>query len=217
MKNLTILGDSYSTFEGCIPEGYAVYYTKAPRAETDVRAKEDTWWGRLAAETGANIVLNDSWSGSTIGYTGYANRDCSKDSSFIFRFKKLLREGFFNKNNVDTLLIFGGTNDTWANAPLGSPTFSGWKEKDLYEVLPAICYLAHAAKSNLPDVNVYFIVNTDLKAEIADCFRAVAEKYNVNALFLKEIDKRCGHPTVNGMQSIFKQVFARLKNDGLIA
>ena len=31
MKNFMILGDSYSTYAGCIPEGYAVYYCKEGR------------------------------------------------------------------------------------------------------------------------------------------------------------------------------------------
>lgn len=35
IKNLIIIGDSYSTFEGYIPEGYAFYYSS--KAGTDVR------------------------------------------------------------------------------------------------------------------------------------------------------------------------------------
>lgn len=216
MKNLMILGDSYSTFEGCIPEGNAVYYSKTPRPETDVRNENETWWSRLVAASGAKLVLNDSWSGSTIGYTGYENRDCSKDSSYIYRFRKLYSEGFFEKNDIDTVLVFGGTNDNWANAPLGVPTFSGWSEKDLYEVLPAICYLVHSISTLLPSVNVYFIVNTELKPEISECFRLAADRFGIKVIFLTEFEKRCGHPTVNGMRSIFEQVFARLKKDGTI-
>lgn len=216
MKNLMISGDSYSTFEGCIPQGNAVYYTQTPRPETDVRQAKETWWGRLVSASGANLVLNDSWSGSTIGFTGYENRDCSKDSSFIYRLRKLYGEGFFEKNGVDTLLVFGGTNDSWANAPLGVPMFSGWTERDLYEVLPAICYLMHFIKTALPEVNAYFIVNTELKKEITECFRLGSERYGVKTVFLTEFEKRCGHPTVNGMRSIFEQVFARLKQEGVI-
>ena len=81
MKNekIMIFGDSYSTFEGYIPEEYAVYY---PRH--DVSDVSKTWWYMLANETASEIVLNNSWSGSTICNTGY-NGDCSKSSSFIFR------------------------------------------------------------------------------------------------------------------------------------
>ncbi len=94
-KNILIFGDSYSTFEGYVPKGYAVYYSENERPETDVTKVEQTWWHQVVNEGNYNLVLNNSWSGSTIGYTGYNNSDCSKSSSFIYRFKKLAAEGFF--------------------------------------------------------------------------------------------------------------------------
>lgn len=211
MKNLMILGDSYSTFEGYIPNGYRTYYSGKPRPETDVCKVTETWWSRFVSAAKANLVLNDSWSGSTIGYTGYNNRDCSKDSSFIYRFTKLLNEGFFREKKIDTVLVFGGTNDSWANAPLGEVRFSERTDGDLFEVLPAICYLMDTMKRNLPNTDILFIVNTELKTEISDCFRRAAEHYRLDALFLHDIDKRCGHPTIKGMTSIFEQVLARFK------
>ena len=33
MKNLLIIGDSYSTYENCIPSGYTHYYGKRDRDE----------------------------------------------------------------------------------------------------------------------------------------------------------------------------------------
>lgn len=41
MRNLLIFGDSYSTFAGYIPEGYAAYYSTAYREQTDVRRLKD--------------------------------------------------------------------------------------------------------------------------------------------------------------------------------
>ncbi len=41
--NLFILGDSYSTFEGYIPEGYAAWYINAGKPETDVTRLDQTW------------------------------------------------------------------------------------------------------------------------------------------------------------------------------
>ena len=82
LGNIMIFGDSYSTYEGYIPEGYAKYYSGHRTGEPDVFDVKNTWWGRLIDATDANLLQNNSWSGSTIGYTGYDNRDCSKDSSF---------------------------------------------------------------------------------------------------------------------------------------
>ena len=71
MRNILILGDSYSTFEGCIPEGYATYYPAL-----DVTRAEQTWWSRVLRATGARLAQNNSWSGSTVCHTAYDGVDC---------------------------------------------------------------------------------------------------------------------------------------------
>ncbi|MBQ8295067.1 MAG: hypothetical protein IJX87_01390 [Clostridia bacterium] len=206
IKNVLIFGDSYSTFEGYIPEGYATYYAPVNIKPTDVCRVEETWWKSFIDKIGGNLVLNNSWSGSTIGYTGYGNSDCSQSSSFIYRFRKLLKEGFFKDNAVDTVIVFGGTNDSWSDAPLGGMKFSDWQEGDLFSVLPAICYLAYGLKQELPNANVIFLVNTEIKEEIRTALREAAEHYGAQAVMLQDIDKAGGHPTVNGMASICEQL-----------
>ena len=80
-----ILGDSYSTFEGYIPEGYKHYYGPIPRPDIDVTRVEETWWHPLCEELSLNLVRNDSWSGAPIAYPGWEDTDCSMSSSFIYR------------------------------------------------------------------------------------------------------------------------------------
>ena len=132
-----IFGDSYSTFAGCIPAGYAPYYSGRRERGPDIESADQSWWGLMVNETGVNLVRNDSWSGSTIGYTGYNNSDTSKSSSFIYRLEKLTQEGFFTENKIDTVFVFGGTNDSWSNAPLGELKYDDFKEEELFSVLPA--------------------------------------------------------------------------------
>ena len=60
-RTVSIVGDSISTFEGYIPEGYATFY---PRGE--VTAVEHTWWKQLLDGTGMKLCSNCSWSGSTV-------------------------------------------------------------------------------------------------------------------------------------------------------
>ena len=72
VRNIMIFGDSYSTFAGYIPDGYAVYYSTEEREQTDVRRVEETWWHLLCTDHSFNLVRNDSWSGSTLGNTGYS-------------------------------------------------------------------------------------------------------------------------------------------------
>jgi hypothetical protein len=67
MKNNTLIfGDSYSTFKGYVPDGYAVYYPENDKFETDVKNVCQTWWHQVMGEAGFKLALNNSWSGSTI-------------------------------------------------------------------------------------------------------------------------------------------------------
>jgi hypothetical protein len=204
-RRILIFGDSYSTFNGHIPPGYSTWYPNL-----DVTTAEKTWWGLYAKETNSTIVRNDSWSGSTICYTGYNGSDCSKTSSFIYRYRKLKSNGFFEKKDIDTVFVFGGTNDSWADAPLGQMKFSDWEESDLYYVLPAICYFAHALKTDLPNARIVFIVNSALKPEIEECMVAVAEHYGLDCIVLKNVIKQNNHPTSKGMEIICKQLIDAL-------
>ena len=106
LGKIFILGDSYSTFVGYNPEGYALYYG-VPN-DTDVVAVEETWWHRLATRDDGEIVRNCSFSGTTICNTGYGGY--CPDSSFIGRFDRLAAEGFFDENEIDTVLLIGNVD-----------------------------------------------------------------------------------------------------------
>ena len=201
-NNVLIFGDSYSTFENFIPDGYAAYYTKAGHPGTDVRRVEETWWHQVITKADMNLILNNSWSGSTICYTGYNNTDCSQSSSFIYRLRKLIEQGFFEKNKVDTVFVFGGTNDSWADASIGTLKYGNWNEKDLYSVLPAISYFLKTLKDKLPEARIYCLINTELKSEIFEGMREACRIYGITEITFDAIDKECGHPTIKGMQDI---------------
>lgn len=201
-KDIFIMGDSYSTYEGYIPKGYFFYYSDIREDAPVVKGVEKTWWKILSQENNFNIVLNDSFSGSTISNTVREGYDIK--SSFISRIDKYIEEGFFDKNKIDTMFIFGGTNDSWIDAPIGEIKYSDYNEDDLKCVLPAFCYLIQRAKEVCDDLII--IINCDLKDEITNDFIKVCEKYNVKHLYLREIDKQNGHPTQLGMRQISNQV-----------
>ena len=203
-KNTVIIGDSYSTFKDFVPNGYAIYYPDVEN--TKVCKVEQTWWHSLAKECNLNVVLNNSWSGSTISYTGYGGSDCSTSSSFIYRLNNLIKENFFEKNNVNTVFVFGGTNDSWANSPLGELNQKDITEKDLYCVLPAINYFFKTLRSALPNANIYCLANTELKAEIYTAFEIACKEYNITKITFEKIEKICGHPTPKGMAEIKETV-----------
>lgn len=64
------------------------------------------------------------------------------------------------------LIIFGGTNDSWSGAPVGSIQWENWTDEDLKKVLPAFCYLLCRVKKVLPKTQTAVIINTELNPEI---------------------------------------------------
>lgn len=209
-KKVLIFGDSYSTFEKFVPDGYDVYYYEKGDPETDITNVRQTWWYQVITEAHLNLVLNDSWSGATIGYTGYDNQDCSKSSSFINRLHKLIEQGFFDTNIIEMVFVFGGTNDEWSNAPLGTIKYENWENDDLYFVLPAISYFFKELKKALPKADIYCLINTDLKTEISDGMTEACEIYGITPVIFEYIDKAYGHPTIKGMRDIKDKVLSVL-------
>ena len=208
MKNIMIVGDSYSTFVGYVPKGYDIYY--GCNEQTDVTAVEETWWYELMQEKGLNIIRNDSWSGSTIGYTGYNGMDNSTTSSFICRIEKYIKSGFFKENKIDNMIVFGGTNDFWSGAPVGELQYGDFSREDLYEVLPATCKLMELLKENLKDTKFLWVINSELSEKITNDTIIACEHYGIEWLLLKDIEKMCGHPSVEGMKKIKQQIGERL-------
>lgn len=205
-QNTVIFGDSYSTFEGFIPEGHRAYYTTQGRPETDVTKVSETWWYQVMDEAGLTLILNDSWSGSTVGYTGYEGVDCSRSSSFIYRLRQLIEQGSFEGREIQKVFVFGGTNDSWSDAPLGEEMFEGWEEQDLYKVLPAVCYFLKLVRDTFPRAEVFCLINTGIKDEIAACMERACARYGIAPISFDCIDKNCGHPTVQGMKDIKEDV-----------
>ena len=208
LGNVLIIGDSYSTFKGYIPKENETYYTD-DNLDIEVKKVEWTWWYPLIKETDSKLVLNDSWSGTTVCHTGY-NGDCSEICSFVFRTERLIKNGFFDENEIDTVFIFGGTNDSWANSPTGELQFDNWTKEDLFSFGPAICYLVSMLKNILPNAQIILISNCGLKEEITACIKGVAEHYGVKLVELHGIDKIYDHPTIKGMNEIKNQILESL-------
>ena len=105
------------------------------------------------------------------------------------RYRQLKEEGFFEKNSIDSIFVFGGTNDSWAEAPLGEVMLSGWEEKDLFCVLPAICYFAYILKTDMPEAEIVFLANTGIKDEIRNCFETAAKHFGYSTEYFSKMFK----------------------------
>lgn len=84
------------------------------------------------------------------------------------------------------LIIFGGTNDSWSGAPVGSIQWENWTDEDLKKVLPAFCYLLCRVKKVLPKTQTAVIINTELNPEIESGLTAACEKQGTEYIKLEK-------------------------------
>ena len=200
---ISILGDSYSTYQNYIPEGNAIWYFEPMDAKnTDVNDVRQTWWWQVVKNGGYLLEKNESYSGATICYTGYNDEDYS-ERSFITRLPRV--------GSPDILLIFGNTNDCWCGAKMGEYVYNGWKRADLYTYRPALAKLLNDALSRYPNARIYFIMNTDLRKDIVESTTTICKYYGIPVIELKDIEKKSGHPNQKGMKAISEQVLKAIK------
>ena len=201
MKTFGILGDSYSTFKGYIPEGNRYYYPR-PEDVADVLQVEQTWWHQLMEKRNLRLVINESFSGATVcedNREGYP-----EDSSFTKRAIRAFSSE--NQEKCQLIFLFGCTNDSWFDRAIGQNQYENWTAADLQQILPAYCYTLHTLKTHNPDATVVAIINTGLKEEIRDGMIRAGEHYGIPNVILHDISKQSGHPDALGMTQIAQQV-----------
>ena len=150
-------------------------------------------------ETGSNLVLNDSYSGSTVCST---ERKEIPGTHFNLRVDRMIRDGFFKNNKIDTIFVFGGTNDSWIDSPVGNVKYDGITEDDIRFVLPAFSALIQKLRAASPSSKIIPLINTDLKDEIADGFEKICRHFGLTYVRFDVIDKLSGHPSRKGMEEI---------------
>lgn len=116
-KNISILGDSISTFSGISNDatntnstiaGNAVWY---PRGEID--KSSETWWAQTSEATGMQLLVNNSWSGSRV-LNG-------SGAAYQTRCTQLHDDTGDNAGtNPDVIAVYIGINDFNAGLALGS-------------------------------------------------------------------------------------------------
>lgn len=197
-RKISILGDSYSTFEGHVtPETNALWYYKNPQNGTDVSTVEHMWWYQFIQDHNDLLEINNSFSGSTICNTGYNRMDASC-CSFIARMDNL--------GEPDIIFIFGATNDAWAGSPVGDFQYANWDRASLFKFRPAMAYLLDYLKKQYPKTTLYFVLNSELNNTITTSVKTICTHYEVDCIELKNIDKIAGHPSVKGMKQINDQI-----------
>ena len=146
--SLSILGDSISTYEGYIPEGFAVFFPLKGEV-TDV---SQTWWMKLLDDTGMKLCSNDSSAGSTcVGYS--MSVDDPKYGCGGYRISALAGE---QGKIPDVIIIYMGTNDLLTAVPLGDNDGTKWvSEGEIENFSDAYCLILDKIASNYPISQIY--------------------------------------------------------------
>ena len=152
---------------------------------------------------GYQLEKNDSWGGTTICGTGYGRMDSSRNN-FISRVDSL--------GNPDIIFVFGGTNDAWANSPVGEYQYSDWTKEDCKNFRPALACLFDMLQKRYPKARICSLLNSELREPINESMREICKHYNIQLIELHDIDKQNGHPSISGMKSICDQLLTGLKD-----
>lgn len=98
--NISVMGDSISTFKGWNPYGYAVYYNEDTAYENEISSVNDTWWMQVIDRLNGELCLNNSYSGSFVAGESPSSA-CSKNRCAYLD----------NGTKPDVILVYMGTND----------------------------------------------------------------------------------------------------------
>jgi len=206
---VTIFGDSYSTFEGWLtPATNEPWYFRgdnpARQKENDVTRVEETWWWQVIDQMGYKLEMNNSYSGSTVGYFGYQNINY-QPRSFNTRVENL--------GEPDIILSCCITNDSWTGETLGDYKYANWNENDMWYFRPAMARLCASLRLNYPNAKTYFILNTDLKPDFVESMRIICRHYGFPLIELHDIDKQYRHPSIAGHKAFADQVIEYLRKE----
>lgn len=154
---ISFLGDSITTFQGYIPDGFATYY---PTSGCDVDSVEKTWWYQVVQKTGYQLLMNNSYSGTQV--SGGSNYGNSYD-----RLKYLSKDGI----DPDIIVIHMGTNDLTHGV-------------NVTKFKSAYCAMIDKIKEEYDDVEI-FILNLPYN-KYATSFISPREKYNAALIEISE-------------------------------
>lgn len=209
IKNFSVLGDSYSSFEGYVdPETNDVW----PYENIGVTSVEQMWWFKVANGMGWTVERNNSFSGSLV--SNFHDFDAGAyyaPHSYLRRMDGL--------GHPDVIFILGGTNDVWQGAPFGEYVYSDWTEEQLCSFRPALAYLLDNLKRLYPNAKLYVLLETspcpggiteETRQNLIESTHSISNHYNVECIDL-DIHKDWWHPDEKGQDDIARQVLERLE------
>ncbi len=226
-KNVSIFGDSISTYEGYNPPGYAVFYDKEMQKRNGLQSADDTWWSIVLKSIGGTLCVNASYSGRRVSGDSFPAA-CSDESVFHLRKD--------DKCIPDMVLVYLGYNDFGYGVKLCRNRLSNPFIKDTRFFLDAYNDMLVKIKKEYPKTAV--ICGTLLRTSIRnrDDFifpqevgglsfdeynRAIRKACKRNRVYLADItltDYLCetidgSHPTKNGQATLARAWIEKLPDE----
>jgi len=219
-KRFSVLGDSVSTLEGYSQPRDAVFYEGFCKSQAGIFTPRDTWWGQVIEQLGADLLVNNSISGSMV----------CKHRSCIVPSYGCSDERTSCLGNPDVIMIFLGIND-WGCA-MKPHIKDETEESDTSIFSVAYKCMLEKLKRNYPQAELwcftlpmsigktqdgYFVPCRGGYHIEAYCkeIRARAQEYSCRVIELyanvQALDTIDGaHPSAKGMKAIAKTVLEQI-------
>lgn len=244
-KNLSILGDSISTYEGYSNDATntndtigdnAIYYMSGDNIITTV---DKTWWKKVAIDTGMNILVNNSYSGSKV-------YEEAESAGYKTRTENLHdNTGDNDGTEPDLIAIYIGINDFDNGVELGEYSIDIYNKLIINNMDGTFAYNAPTNFTEAYIVMIHKIINRYKNADIFcftfvpngvnkdyvllekynDAIRKIAKQYNIDIVDLYNDsgintsnynsfngDLNGLHPNVEGMDAIAKTFEEKMMN-----
>ena len=178
-KKVSILGDSVSTFEGCNPQGYSVFYIGYYMESNELTHPDQTWWSRVVRWLDAEVLMNDAYSGSRASGGVFPSASC----------EERLCNLRVSDVTPDIIIVYIGFNDFGYGVPLRRK--HRLQKPDLSNFEDAYAHLLHRLRELYP--NAWLLCATlmltrlrgepewktpeQLEGDTLDAFNAVIRKH----------------------------------------
>lgn len=190
VKKISIIGDSISTYEEYVPEGYKTFY---PYPTADVSDVNLTWWMKAINKLGGKLFINNSYSGSCVSTGG------SSASQSMERLSKLVVNG----ETPDVIIIYMGSND--CHVPYTVNSFKSAYKKMLTN-LKQICPNSEIVLCTLPTSNLYTKENQNAYNNVITEFATNYKLVNLDKVDITNYLVDSAHPNKDGMEKIAEQI-----------
>ena len=196
-----VIGDSISSFEGMIPEGYRFYY---PKSDCDVDTWQKTYWG---------VLITSYWKGEldmNCSYSGGCVAPCpakALGSDFVSRVRDFV--------DPDIVLIHGGTNDCIASNGISQGSYD---YDSPFGMLDTYCHFRESyiaviryIQEHHPDAKIIIVLGDHVTGDFAESVVEIAEHYALPLVDFRgdaNVTKYSGsHPDAAGMAYMARKIY----------